>query len=298
MSPTGAAPHLQRNLTGFREGAASAAAMAASWASRALRRGNGEINGGRIALKVAPSYLASLSSSRTSILVTGTNGKSTVTSLTAAALGVLGPVASNRTGANMPDGIVTALRSDRAGQVAALEVDEVYLGPVVKDVRPSAITVLNLSREYTRGISLARTLNHWREVAQTLSPDTAVVLNVDDPLVQFAFEDAPRLIPVAGGLPWTADAVICPGCGGQHDGLGDVWSCPQCGRQRIDPEWWANGTHTVTDLAQQTTVHGLRCFPSGSRCRAGLRRSRPRSPWPQPPSSTLTSRLLLAPSRR
>ena len=88
-------------------------ADAASFASRALGKGKGEIIGGRYALRVAPSLLHTMAQGRTSVLVTGTNGKSTVTALVAAALAPAGAVVSNRTGANMPDGIVTSLKEDR-----------------------------------------------------------------------------------------------------------------------------------------------------------------------------------------
>ena len=46
--------------------------------------------------------------------MTGTNGKSTTTRMTAAALGTLGPVATNAEGANMDAGLVAALAGTRA----------------------------------------------------------------------------------------------------------------------------------------------------------------------------------------
>jgi UDP-N-acetylmuramyl tripeptide synthase len=189
-------------------------------------------------------------------LVTGTNGKSTVTSLVAAALTPAGDVASNRTGANMPDGILTSLMDDRASSLAALEVDEVYLQPVVQATRPRAILALNLSREYTRGISLARTIAHWRSVSRSLDRQTTVVANVDDPLVQWAFEEAPNLTPVAGGLHWLADAVVCPACSSRLEGLGGAWSCPGCGRSRREPLWWANDGQPVSPTDQRVVVSG------------------------------------------
>jgi UDP-N-acetylmuramyl tripeptide synthase len=239
-----------------REAAADLVAASASWSSRALGRGGGEIIGGRLALRVDPSYLTTLAAGRTSVLVTGTNGKSTATSLVAAALSPAGTVVSNRTGANMPDGIVTTLRADRDATVAALEVDEVYLAPVVAATRPRAIVVLNVSREYTRGISLVRTVGHWRSVADTLTPDTCVIINADDPVVQYAFEEAPIVVPVAGRLPWTRDAVTCPACGALHVNLGSSWSCSGCARRRLEPDWEVGDPRAVTELVQEATVTG------------------------------------------
>ena len=228
----------------------------ASLASRALGKGKGEIIGGRYALRVAPSLLSTMASGRTSVLVTGTNGKSTVTALVAAALGVAGPVASNRTGANMPDGIVTSLKEDRTSQLAAIEVDEAYLRPVVEGTSPRAVIALNLSREYTRGVSLTRTIDHWHGAVEHLTDDSVAIINTDDPWVQYAFEDAPAIVPVAGGLNWTADVTICPACQTPLDGVGTHWSCPGCGREQIAPTWTASDGAPVTDLLQEVVVTG------------------------------------------
>src|SRR5262245_21832764 len=159
----------------------------ASLASRVLGKGKGEIIGGRYALRVAPSLLETMASGRTSVLVTGTNGKSTVTALVAAALRPAGPVVSNRTGANMPDGIVASLKADQVSELAAIEVDEAYLRPTVAATHPRALIALNLTREYTRGVSLARTIDHWQGAASLLTADTTVIVNTDDPWVQYAF---------------------------------------------------------------------------------------------------------------
>jgi UDP-N-acetylmuramyl tripeptide synthase len=202
-----------------------------------LGRGSGTVIGGRVALRLAPAALAETAGGRRTVLVTGTNGKSTVTALVAAALGAGGSVVSNTTGANMPDGIVLSVAADRTSLLAALEVDEVYLGPVSAATAPRAVVVLNAFREYTRGVSLARTLEHWRSVAATLPPQCSVIINGDDPLVCWAFEDAPRVVPVAGDLQWRADAVRCPACGALHEWVDSGWACPTCGRRRPRPHW-------------------------------------------------------------
>jgi UDP-N-acetylmuramyl tripeptide synthase len=193
--------------------------------------------GGRLALRLDPHVLATVAAGRQSVLVTGTNGKSTVTALVAAALSAGGAVVTNSTGANMPDGIVTALAADRTSPLAALEVDEVYLRPVIEATHPRAVVVLNAFREYTRGVSLAATLAHWRAAATRLPRDSVAIVNVDDPLVCWAFEPAPRVAGVAGGLGWRQDAALCPACGSAHDWAGARWSCPGCGRSRPDADW-------------------------------------------------------------
>ena len=63
--------------------------------SRATGRGDGSVIGGRIGLMIDPNLLAELAAGREIALVSGTNGKTTTTRLTAAAMGVLGDVATN-----------------------------------------------------------------------------------------------------------------------------------------------------------------------------------------------------------
>lgn len=213
------------------------AGRAAGWLSQALGKGSGSMIGGRLALRLDPGVLRAVAGERRSVLVTGTNGKSTVTALVAAALDAGEAVVSNSTGANMTDGVVTALAADRDSPLAALEVDEVYLQQVARGTRPKALLVLNSSREYTRGVSLASTLEHWRSTAAELPDDCVAIINVDDPLVSWAFEGAPNRVGVSGGLYWREDALLCPACGTAHDFDGSSWSCPGCGRSRRDAQW-------------------------------------------------------------
>jgi UDP-N-acetylmuramyl tripeptide synthase len=206
-----------------------------------MGRGSGSVIGGRVAQRLDPGVLSAVAAGRRCALVTGTNGKSTVTALVAAALEVGGPVVTNSTGANMPDGIVTSLAADRVAPLAALEVDEVYLRPVVDATRPYALVVLNCFREYTRGVSLAATVAHWREVAASLPAQCTVLANVDDPLVAWAFEPAPTVVGVAGGLNWRQDAALCPACGAAHVWGDAGWRCPGCGRRRPAADWQVAG---------------------------------------------------------
>jgi len=223
--------------------------------SQTLGKGSGSMIGGRLALRVDPQVLRAVAGERRSILVTGTNGKSTVTALVAAAITPGGAVVSNTTGANMTDGIVTALSADRTSGLAALEVDEVYLEPVARGTRPKAVVVLNSSREYTRGVSLKSTLEHWRRTAAALPDDCVAIVNVDDPLVSWAFETAPHRIGVSGGLYWRGDALICPACGSVQDFTDDSWSCPGCRRSRPEPDWKvvADGDGWAVEHAGQRT---------------------------------------------
>lgn len=81
--------------------------------SRRLGRGRGAQVGGKLAYRLRPRTLSDLAVGRRTALVSATNGKSTTATLLAAATATLGPVAFNRTGANMEEGLVVALDADR-----------------------------------------------------------------------------------------------------------------------------------------------------------------------------------------
>jgi lipid II isoglutaminyl synthase (glutamine-hydrolysing) len=192
--------------------------------------------GGRATLLLDPLALSRLASGRRSVLVSGTNGKTTTNRLLRAALATAGPVVSNSGGANLPYGLVAALSTAPPGAaLAALEVDEAYLGPVASAVRPEVICLLNLSRDQLDRINEVRMLaGRWRQVI-TEGAAPAVVANADDPMVVWAAEPAPHVVWVAAGLSWTMDATGCPRCEGRIRFSGGSWECGDCGFARPRP---------------------------------------------------------------
>jgi len=199
--------------------------------SRTLGRGSGVVVGGRAILTFDPSALRRLAGSRQVALVSGTNGKTTTTSLLCAGLASAGPVATNATGANLPPGLVAALASEPEAARAALEVDEAWLARVAADTAPKVVALLNLSRDQLDRNNEVRTLAAtWRGMCASGGAGV-VVANADDPLVAWAAYAAPRVRWVGAGQPWTADAAGCPSCGGRiafKNGTSEGWACTGC----------------------------------------------------------------------
>ena len=157
--------------------------------SRATGRGDGSVIGGRIGLIVDPNLLRSLAAGRVVVLISGTNGKTTTTRLTAAAVGVLGPVATNSLGANMPTGHAAALAKAGATPYAVLEVDEHYLDQVLAATEPKVVALLNLSRDQLdRAKEVAMMAALWRTTLRDCRAH--VVANADDPMVTWAAQVA------------------------------------------------------------------------------------------------------------
>lgn len=208
---------------------------AASAVARRLGRGSGSAIGGLAILAVDPRALDRLAVGHDVALVSGTNGKTTTTSLLAAALATAGPVVANLQGANLPPGLASALAAGPPGAPAALEVDEAWLARVVSATAPRAVALLNLSRDQLDRNNEVRTLaSGWRRIFLD-RPAVTVVANADDPLVVWGAGTAADVRWVGAGQPWTEDAGGCPRCGGRidfADATGAGWACRDCDLSR------------------------------------------------------------------
>lgn len=192
---------------------AAGAGAAVAGLSRALGRGGGSVVGGRTTLALDPHALEHLATGHRTALVSGTNGKTTTTSLLHAGLATTGPLITNVLGANLPPGITAALAAGPAGVPAVLEVDEAWLGRVADATSPEVVLLLNLSRDQLdRNNEVRHLAGSWR-TALAGRPGTTVIANADDPLVVWGAGAASEVIWVGAGQPWTADAAGCPNCG-------------------------------------------------------------------------------------
>ncbi|MDT5099470.1 MAG: hypothetical protein QOC76_3207 [Mycobacterium sp.] len=226
---------------------ALAAGAAARWSSRVTGRGAGAMIGGLVAMTLDKSILRQLAESRRTAIVTGTNGKSTTTRMTAAALGTLGPseprgrrhqtVATNAEGANMDAGLVAALAGAREAQLAALEVDEMHVPHVADAVDPKVIVLLNLSRDQLDRVGEINHIERTLRAGLARHPDTVVVANCDDVLMTSAAYDSPNVVWVAAGGSWANDSVSCPRSGEIIVRDGTHWYSTGTDFKRPTPQW-------------------------------------------------------------
>ncbi len=250
----------------IRKTAAVWAGKATGTLSRVTRRGGGTTLPGDIARAIDPSILTKLAQDLTqgSIVITGTNGKTTTARLASWLLEGAGHrVVANRAGANLIFG-VTAAALNRATADAKLradwgvfEIDEASLPRAIDEMRPRATLVLNLFRDqldrYGELESIAKKIER---ALGSLDASARAILNADDPRVAeiglnlarqplwFGLED--RTV-AARVLPHAADARTCPRCGASltfeavfvgHDG---VYACPNGDFARPKPEVSATG---------------------------------------------------------
>ena len=197
--------------------------------------------GGLIAAKIDPHIMTRLSAGKRTVLVTGTNGKSTTTRMTAAALSELGEVATQADGANMDAGIIATLTPARSAPISALEVDELHVPHVSDAVDPEVLVMLNLSRDQLDRVGEINMIERRLREGITRHPTMTVVANCDDVLVTSAAFDAPKVVWVAAGNSWVGDSVSCPRTGEPIVRGADGWySTGDENFRRPAPDWWVD----------------------------------------------------------
>jgi lipid II isoglutaminyl synthase (glutamine-hydrolysing) len=207
--------------------AALMAGRAAATLSRRLGRGGGTVIAGHLVPRLAPRALREVTDllPNGSIVVSGTNGKTTTTRLLSHLLRGAGmrPI-HNRAGANLLTGLYSAVaqatdwQARPRGDVGLFEVDEATVPGALKHIRPRVLLLHNIFRDQLdRYGEVHFVAGLWRDAVSRLSSKTTVVVNADDPLVAalphgltFGIEDTSS---ASVELPHAADARLCPRCG-------------------------------------------------------------------------------------
>lgn len=178
---------MSKGSSGIRYVPAIAAGKAARVATRL--RGGGSAFPGYLTNRLAPSLLATLAEGFQDgiVFVLGSNGKTTTTHMVSEILRAHGlKVFTNPTGANLPQGVTSALLADATltgkvkADVAVLEVDEAYAADLADILHPRVIIALNVQVDQLyRFYETERVADMMLDAATRAS--VAVVVNRDDP---------------------------------------------------------------------------------------------------------------------
>lgn len=215
---------------------------------------------GTVSLKFDKNILKTVAKGYKVILVTGTNGKTTTTSMITNILKENGyNVITNNTGANLYRGIVACFVDNykfskkTTNNYAVIEVDEANVKFVTEYITPEIITITNLFRDQ---------LDRYGEVYTTLDkilegvkkvPESKLILNGDDSLfgklpvnnetVYYGFKKA---LNENAKIDVNADAKFCKVCKSPYsynfityNHLGDFY-CPNCGYSRPELKYYIN----------------------------------------------------------
>ncbi len=263
----------------------SAAVIAGKLTSRAIRRlgrGGGTTLPGRVSARLDSRTLEKLSRGLElgSIVVAGTNGKTTTSSLLRTILEASGArVVGNRAGANLVSGLTAAIVADSRldgaarAQVAVFEVDEASLPAVVSATSPRVIVVTNLFRDQLDRYGELESSAAAISAGLAALPQAAqVVLCADDPAVAYLGRDLRAKVRFFGiddealgqdRLPHAADSKFCPRCG-QPFGFSRVYvghlghyRCPTGDFDRPPRDLAADHVDFNGLVSQRLTVSGM-----------------------------------------
>jgi len=252
-----------------RTAAAVLAGRATGALARRLRIGGGTSLPGLIAQYTDPQLVRHLASQlqHGSVILTGTNGKTTTSGLAAYILRASGlRIWRNREGSNLMRGVATALlmRSTPTGALRqqgdaafVFEVDEAAFPKAVAEVQPRVVVVTNLFRDQLDRYGEVDTVaEHWRIALRKLPAEATLILNADDPAVAaladahsgptlyYGVEDAPNADDPSrqAGQTDVVDTRTCPRCRAPltyskrfYSHIGH-WACPNCGFARPTPQ--------------------------------------------------------------
>lgn len=228
----------------------------ARFALRLFGRGGTAVPG-NLALRICPDILGTLAAGVRTVVVTGTNGKTTSSRIVEQALSEAGvSYFANRSGANLIQGIVAeyAAHASLTGKpkcdYAVIECDEGAMKSVCGYISPAVILVTNVfSDQLDRFGDVLCTLSAM-EAGIAAAPKAAVCLNADCSLcVTLADDVKNKLVFFGVDLPVYAeettdlsDATSCVRCGAPlnysyrtYGHLGG-FSCPKCGYRRPSPD--------------------------------------------------------------
>ena len=232
-------------------------------ALRILGRG-GTALPGSLALKLCPDIVARLSRGVRTVMVTGTNGKTTTCRMIEQMLlDAKIDCMANRSCSNLERGIAADLCANASltgrpkKRTAVIECDEAAFKRVCGEINPEVVVVTNIFRDQLdRYGEVTHTLESIRIGLESVQRAT-VCLDADDSLVASLAPDAPdrvRFFGIDAALGQgseISDAPRCIVCGAEYEydfhtfaHLGG-FKCPKCGYSRTEPYVAVAGVDTL-----------------------------------------------------
>lgn len=251
----------------LRSSVAIAACKASHRAMRLLGR-TARALPGKIALRIDPGVISKLANGHSTIVITGTNGKTTTTHIIQQAIiNACGGAAYDPTSTNLEQGIATTLCLDssvggkRRNEWAVIECDEGATKLILPAMLPRVLVVTNLYRDQVDRYTSWTTARDYIIEAARKSPDTVLVLNADCQVTASIADAVPNKVVWFGvecpvydeGIADHDAHVTCVECGADlhfdnrtFAHLGD-YSCPGCNRVHRKPDFACTKIESQTE---------------------------------------------------
>lgn len=249
----------------FKQNMAKYSAGASRFALKKVLHRDGGFFPGKIALKIDENLLVDMAKKfdKGTVLVTGTNGKTSTTSLIADCARHSGAnVCTNSTGANLSSGLASAMLefnpARRRNCFGVFEIDELWVADALPKMRSKLLLLLNLFPDQVDRFGDISNIQKSLIGALKQSPDTCLIYNADDPNCQQIADACPNKTISFGALEKISnnDAASinkCPECGfdlnykiQQYAQLGQ-YRCPNCGFNRAGLKFGAKNINLTAE---------------------------------------------------
>lgn len=231
---------------------------------------------GMIALKIDGDIIRELSDGQSTIVITGTNGKTTTTHMVQQAIiNAFGGAAYDPSSTNLAQGIATTLCLDsslggkRKNHWSVIESDEGATKILLPATLPQVLVVTNLYRDQVDRYPTWTTARDYIIEAIKSSPDTVLVLDADCQVSASIADFVPNPViwygvecnPYDQGIADFDDEVACIKCGHPLEferrtfaHLGS-FTCPSCGYARHMPQVAVTG---ITEKGEKSCTLEMR----------------------------------------
>ena len=233
---------------------------------------------GLVGLKIDPQLVAKITKANNlkSIIVSGTNGKTTTSRLIFDLISRKYKVIHNRQGSNLLRGVASSLISSisltgkTTTNLCLWEADEASLTSIIEQSDPKVVVLLNLFRDQLdRYGEIDTTRKKWQKVVESLNKNTTLVINSDDPNINFLAKStkAQKLffgIDVSNinlpSLENIADVKFCPNCTHKlayqklYSAHLGVYKCTNCNFKRTSPNTKAISVNFKKDFTTEIEI--------------------------------------------
>lgn len=233
---------------------------------------------GLFALYIDPQLVKKLSKKikNGSVVISGTNGKTTTSRLITDILSTQYKVIHNRQGSNLLRGIATTLTNNSSilgkpnCNLAVWEVDEATVPEALENVSCKVLVLINLMRDQLdRYGEVDTTRSKWQKAIEKMPKNTALILNADDPGISILAKSYKGKVIYFGvnqekiDLPRVeniADIRHCLNCGyllnysavlSAHMGH---YNCPKCKVDRPRPNVSASAINFKSDFSTSLKI--------------------------------------------